>query len=179
MSFCLELKSYSSASLKVRAALASYSLVSRQKHAQISQVIPDFHGSTWRLSHKMHQVSLCKNLRSKEGSDKRGKSKLSFMDCHIKIGELEFWVIPLRVCDCDPALGAGNALAMEPTCVSTLRQLEAAAVPQLITKPLSSASPKRNTENAISLWHCLHTQQRGGRPSTEFQAVIFILPEWN
>lgn len=42
----------------------------------------------------MNQVSLCKNLRSKEDSDKRGKGKLSFMDCHIKIGQLELWVIP-------------------------------------------------------------------------------------
>lgn len=108
------------------------------------------------------------------GLRQKGKCKLSFMDCHIKIGQLEFWVIPLGVCDCDPALGAAHALAMEPTCVSTHRQLETAAFPQLITKSPCSASSKRNTENVTYPWHCLHTQERGGRPSKEFQAIIFI-----
>lgn len=96
------------------------------------------------------------------------------MDCHIKIGQLEFWVTPLGVCDCDPALGAAHALDMEPTCVSTHRQLETAAFLQLITKSPCSASSKRNTENVTYPWHCLHTQERGGGPSKEFQAIIFI-----
>lgn len=112
----------------------------------------------------MHQVSLYKNLRSKEDSDKRRKGKLSFMGCHIKIGQLELWAITLGVCGCDPSLGAARPLAVEPTCVSTLRQLETAAFPQLITTSLSSASSKRNTDNTTYPWHCLHTRERGADP---------------
>lgn len=124
----------------------------------------------------MNQVSLCKNLRSKEDSDKRGKGKRSFMDCHIKIGQLELWVTPAGVCD--PALGAASASAVEPTCISTLRQLETAAFPQLITKSLSSASSKRNTEDATYPWHRLHTQESRGRPSTEFQVRVNLPGPW-
>lgn len=124
----------------------------------------------------MHQVSLYKNLRSKEDSDKRRKGKLSFVGCHIKIGQLEFWAITLG-CDCDPSLGAARALAVEPTCVSILRQLETAAFPQLIITSLSSASSKRNRKHNLSLALPAHTGE-GGRPSTEFQAIIFISPEW-
>lgn len=79
---------------------------------------------------------------------------------------------------CDPALGAASASAMEPTCMSTLRLLETAAFPQLITKSLSSASSKRNTENATYPWHCLHTRERGGRPSTEFQVRVNLPGPW-
>lgn len=83
------------------------------------------------------------------------------MDCHIKMGQLEFWVIPLGVCDCDPALGAAHSSAMEPTCVSTHRQLETAAFPQLITKSPCSASSKRNTECNLPLALPAHAGERG------------------
>lgn len=104
------------------------------------------------------------------------------MDCHIKIGHLDFWVIATGVCDCDPALSAASILTMESKYTQTATnrgQLETAAFRQLITKSPSSVSPRRNTEDASYPPHCLHTQERAGRPSTEFQYMIFISSLWS
>lgn len=70
----------------------------------------------------MQKIRLCKNSRSEDVSDERGKGKLWSTETHVKIGHLEFLVISTGVCDCDPALGAASILTMESTCLRTIRQ---------------------------------------------------------
>lgn len=92
----------------------------------------------------MQQMRLCKNLRSKEVSDEKGKGMLWTIECHIKIGHREFSVISRGACDCDPALGAagihsqyfnyGDCLSKDTQAATNRNQLETAAFSQLITR---------------------------------------------
>lgn len=73
------------------------------------------------------------------------------MECHIKVSHLEFSVLSLAACDCDPALGAvgicrqyfnyGVSLSKYTQAAANRSQLETAAFPQQINSSPGSVSP--------------------------------------
>lgn len=134
----------------------------------------------------MQRMRLCKNLRSKEVSDEKGKGMLWTMECHIKIGHRELSVISRGACDCDPALGAagihsqyfnyGDCLSKYTQAATNRNQLETAAFSQLITRSSGCLPMQKHTRHSLFTPppHCLHTQETGSQSPVEFCGTVFI-----
>lgn len=129
----------------------------------------------------MQKMRLCKNLRSKEVLDEKGKGMRWTMERHVKIGHWEFSVISRGACDCDPALGAagihsqyfnyGDWLSKYTQAATNKNQLETAAFSQLITKSPGCLPAQKHRRHTLFTHphpppHCLHTQETGSRSPT-------------